>query len=411
MLATGAAVAAAISWPEALHDAKSIVSAALPGLHAGLAWFAGKSIENIAHNALALLAVPVTYGDRLHWANIAGFLVFSAIAVLVHRRAGSRMRLRSFLEFVFPPEYYGHRSAMVDYQIFLINHVLAPAKLVTRALSDMAMAGLVLSALTAAFGSPVGLALPAAGGLLLYTLLVVLVVDFAGWAGHRIMHCVPVLWEFHKLHHSAEVLTPITYYRIHPVEEVVAAAVSVLISGSFSGALAYLLFEQPSLLTIFGVNIVVAPFQLVGNLRHSHIWLSWGPVISRILISPAQHQIHHSADPKHRGRNYGSIFAIWDWMFGTLYVPREKEELKFGLSGPSPHTTVKAAYIAPFRAATDVLLRWGRASREPTPAVESGDDGYGIPSGRRIEKRLKSRAADRATAACATSRISSPAES
>jgi sterol desaturase/sphingolipid hydroxylase (fatty acid hydroxylase superfamily) len=369
MLAMGATVTAALSWPEAVHDPKSAAYTALSALYASLAWLISKSVENFAHNALALLATPVTFGDRLHWVNLLGFVVLSAVAILIHQRAGSRMRIGWFLRFVFPPEYYRHPSAVVDYQIFIINRILTPAKLVTRALSDMAIAGFILSALTAAFGPPVGIALPAVGGILLYTLLVVLVSDFSGWAGHVVMHRVPVLWEFHKLHHSAEVLTPITYYRIHPVEEMIAVITSVLISGSFSGVLAYLILEQPSLLTIFGVNVFVASFQLMGNLRHSHIWLSWGQTVSRILISPAQHQIHHSVDPRHRGKNYGSIFAIWDWMFGTLYVPKEKEELKFGLPGPQIHRNVGAAYLYPFQAAWRVLRLPLRAPRAPTRSV------------------------------------------
>ena len=59
------------------------------------------------------------------------------------------------------------------------------------------------------------------------------------------------------------------------------------------------------------------------------------------------HQIHHSSDPKHRNKNLGSYLAIWDFFFGTLYIPENKEELKFGLSvkNPNPHKTLEDAYI------------------------------------------------------------------
>ena len=85
---------------------------------------------------------------------------------------------------------------------------------------------------------------------------------------------------------------------------------------------------------IFGINAGLLIFYVAGyNLRHSHIWLSYSPALSHLLISPAQHQIHHSLNPKHYDKNFGFIFAFWDWSAKTLYVPREREELSFGLSG------------------------------------------------------------------------------
>jgi sterol desaturase/sphingolipid hydroxylase (fatty acid hydroxylase superfamily) len=49
-------------------------------------------------------------------------------------------------------------------------------------------------------------------------------------------------------------------------------------------------------------------------------------------MSPAQHHIHHSVEPKHYDKNFGYILSFWDWIFGTLYVPKGYEKLDFGLS-------------------------------------------------------------------------------
>jgi sterol desaturase/sphingolipid hydroxylase (fatty acid hydroxylase superfamily) len=68
-------------------------------------------------------------------------------------------------------------------------------------------------------------------------------------------------------------------------------------------------------------------------LQHSHVWLSYGPILEHLLISPAQHQIHHSRLDAHHGRNFGTTLALWDWLFGTLYVIRGREDLSFGLDG------------------------------------------------------------------------------
>src|SRR5712692_6347813 len=146
------------------------------------------------------------------------------------------------------------------------------------------------------------------------------------------MHRIPALWEFHKVHHSAEVLTPITFYRSHPVDMLGQTVAEALASGIVTSVFLYVFGPSLTLTTILGVNAFRFAFYLFGaNLRHSHICLSFGSMIEHLVISPAQHQIHHSADPKHFNRNYGSEFAIWDWVFGSLYCARREERITLGL--------------------------------------------------------------------------------
>jgi sterol desaturase/sphingolipid hydroxylase (fatty acid hydroxylase superfamily) len=372
ILAVGALVVALGDWPSAAAGLESFARALLGSHYPSVAWFVSKSIENVSYNFFGVFSAPVTFGDRLHWVNIVGFIVFAAVAFLIYERSAGRQPIRRFFGYLFPLEYYRHSSSLVDYQVFLINRIFTPAKPITRALSGTAMAGVVMTGLTASFGPPIGASLPGLWAIVLYTLLVALVVDVTDWATHAVMHRVPALWEFHKLHHSAEVLTPMTVYRIHPAEQFVGATLGMLISGTFSGVMGYLLLAPPALLTIFGVGVVMAVFQAAGShLRHSHIWLSWGPLLSRIVISPAQHQIHHSVAPAHWDKNYGFIFAFWDWLFGTLYVPKEREQLKFGLSGATRqiHPTVWAAYLVPFLGAWQVLRESLRVRKRTRSAL------------------------------------------
>jgi len=84
-----------------------------------------------------------------------------------------------------------------------------------------------------------------------------------------------------------------------------------------------------------GLHALIFIYNLVGNLRHSHVWLSYGPVLSHIFVSPAQHQIHHSVEERHWGRNIGFALAFWDRLFGTLYVPKEHEHFTMGLGDGS----------------------------------------------------------------------------
>src|SRR5690606_23613656 len=128
---------------------------------------------------------------------------------------------------------------------------------------------------------------------------------------------------------------PLSLLRTHPVNGLLNLSRSGAAILLTSGLFLYIFPEDISVLTIFGVNAGRVLFNMLGaHLRHSHIWLGFGPVLSRLFISPAMHQIHHSSAPRHFNRNYGSQFAVWDWVFGTLYIPAAEERgtFEFGLA-------------------------------------------------------------------------------
>jgi len=125
--------------------------------------------------------------------------------------------------------------------------------------------------------------------------------------------------------------------------------------GLAQGIIVYALVGSIDIKVIYASTLAFNAYVFFGgHLRHSHIWISYGRTLEHILISPAQHQIHHSSDPTHHDCNYGEIFAIWDWMFGTLYVPDGYEQLNYGLADrdgniiPQKHPTLKDAMIGPF---------------------------------------------------------------
>jgi hypothetical protein len=78
------------------------------------------------------------------------------------------------------------------------------------------------------------------------------------------------------------------------------------------------------------------------------MWIAFRGVLGRIFVSPAHHQVHHSANPRHFNKNFGSCLALWDWMFGTLYVPAKKREpIAFGVPGRTDAHTVKGELVDP----------------------------------------------------------------
>jgi sterol desaturase/sphingolipid hydroxylase (fatty acid hydroxylase superfamily) len=184
----------------------------------------------------------------------------------------------------------------------------------------------------------------------LQTLLSALALDLGLFLAHWLQHEVPVLWEFHKVHHSAEVLTPITAYRMHPVDDLVAMGLSGAAGGIVTGVFQVLDPGNPGPLALLGLHGAVFAYYLAGfNLRHSHVPLDYPRWLARVLISPAQHQLHHSAAPRHAGKNLGFIFSFWDAACGTLQRPVQGERLSFGLAGHDDwgYTSLRRLYFVP----------------------------------------------------------------
>lgn len=274
-----------------------------------------------------------------------------AICFIIYVRSGEK---GGFLSWLFPKKMYLHKSHMVDIKLFVFGRFMALFGLINTITFTSLTAVLVMAALG---GSSLA---TSALNPFLVAFLLILVSDFATYWVHRIHHETTPLWPFHSVHHSAEVLTPVTVYRKHPIYDIISSIVHGVCSGLLQGVLLALFVGKIEFTTIAGVNAFVVVFNFVGsNIRHSHVWLSYGRVLEHILISPAQHQIHHSVDKKHWNKNYGEIFAIWDWMFGTLYVPKSKEILQFGISSEpgfeQPHPTLRDALIGPIIASWKAL--------------------------------------------------------
>jgi sterol desaturase/sphingolipid hydroxylase (fatty acid hydroxylase superfamily) len=105
--------------------------------------------------------------------------------------------------------------------------------------------------------------------------------------------------------------------------------------------------------------------QVMSNLQHSHLRTSFGP-LNRIVMAGAMHHIHHSAELKHRDRNFGAMLCLFDWIFRTAYVPEPGETFRLGLSAEeigiqNPYKRVIDVYAEPFAHARRVLKDRGLA--------------------------------------------------
>ncbi len=146
--------------------------------------------------------------------------------------------------------------------------------------------------------------------------------DFMQWNIHRLLHRVPFLWEFHKVHHSVKEMGFAAHLRFHWMENVV-----------------YRVLEYIPLAMIgFGIDdfFIVHLFTLaVGHFNHSNFTINLG-ILKYIFNNPQMHIWHHAKEwpESHRfGVNFGLTLSVWDYLFGTDYVPHSGRDIELGFEG------------------------------------------------------------------------------
>lgn len=265
--------------------------------------------------------------QRIFWLYL---LVSSIVALAVTLVRGKRPG------FAHLKYYFWNSGARLDYRYFLVNWAVRTALIAPLILSARTVALWTLNGLER-FAEPLFLRWRYRDIVLCYTLTLFIVGDFSRYLLHRLMHNNSWLWLFHKVHHSATSLNPLTFYRLHPVENLFYALRYALVTGVVTGGFIFCFGARLDLYSIFGGNIfVVLLFAFTSNLRHSHIRLSYGYILEHLLISPAQHQIHHLT--RHMRSNLGSCLALWDWLFGTLKCARDVPHITgYGLGREGRH--------------------------------------------------------------------------
>lgn len=288
-------------------------------------------------DALYESILPGARTSSLHWPLL---LLTGLIAIALYglrRGRGARgadgcERRRGLADYLLPGEIYRHVSARVDVGLYLVDRALMP---VWTVLFLGALAPFVerttIRGLEAGLGpSPAIVVTPA--WQLLYGLVTLLVVDMVFYFTHLFGHRTRFGWIFHKVHHSAEVLTPLTRYREHFVEGIIYAATVSTGAAFATGLFAYLFAGRITQITIMNLGVLVFLFTLTANFRHYHVSLRFPRVLERWLQSPGMHHVHHSRLPEHWGGNLGLVTSVWDRWCGTLYVGEPYEATPWGLS-------------------------------------------------------------------------------
>lgn len=273
-------------------------------------------------------AVITDPANRVYAPFVLGSLVIGFGVLWWQRRSGA-VAARGLLA----PKVWWHASSRMDAKLLVLKAFLRPLLFAPIALSAYGIAVWVFTELTARYGDAGPSSLSRFEITMLYTVVLFVSWDASRYLVHRLLHRIPALWEIHKVHHSAEVLTPLTVHRTHPIESFLFGLRGAVVTGVITGLFFYLFRDKAVQLELLGVNAFGVAFNALGaNLRHSHVWLSYGPVLERIFISPAQHQLHHSTDPDDYDCNFGSFLAIWDRIGGSLRLAGKRRRLEFGLT-------------------------------------------------------------------------------
>ncbi|WP_227317967.1 sterol desaturase family protein [Cedecea davisae] len=304
--------------------------------------------ENIAYPLWQRASVFINPSDGLYIGYLASALI---IAVIFYAWSDRNKNIISALKNLINAHNLRSRSVKDDLKLFIVDKIILGFIYSFVIGAAFFFRGEVINIL-AYIGVPTQHYSPGIILSIALTLLSLLVFDFAVFLEHYLSHKILFLWEFHKVHHIAEDLNPLTAYRSHPVNQCCFILMVSIFSGTYSGVVGYF-FDSPHVYLLFaGQNLFMFMLLVLGlNLQHSRVFIRYPKGIRNIFISPAYHQLHHSSDRSHFDINFGFIFSFWDKLFKTQLQPSHETKLKFGVSGEKYETYagIRNTYVVPFR--------------------------------------------------------------
>ena len=156
----------------------------------------------------------------------------------------------------------------------------------------------------------------------LQLLVFFIILDFVQWFTHILLHKYPILWNFHKVHHSVKEMGFAAHLRYHWMENILykpLKTLGVMVLGGFEP-------EQAFIVHFIAIGI--------GHLNHANIKLTYGP-LKYVFNNPVMHLYHHAhALPEGSyGVNFGISLSLWDYIFKTNYIPEDSGTIEIGFPG------------------------------------------------------------------------------
>ena len=295
--------------------------------------------------------------ERVFWPCLLSAVVLTLVVM------GLRPAMAALHRGLFARRIWAHASSRTDVSLLFVKAIGATVLRIPWLAVTMAAALEVALFLHGTVGPAPELSLSPLAITVIYTLVLLVAWDASRFVLHRWMHESTLLWQFHQVHHSAEVLTPLTLYRTHPVETALYELRGFVTTALVTGVFTWLFRGTAVEWQIVGVNALGFAFNFIGgNLRHSHVWLRFG-ALERWFLSPAQHQLHHGREIAEQNSNYGTWLAIWDRWIGTWRPAPQAPITRYGLDGGNHRfDSVVSVLVGPVREAASQLMH-GRRRR------------------------------------------------
>lgn len=150
-------------------------------------------------------------------------------------------------------------------------------------------------------------------------LLLFVLADFIQWNIHRMLHRVDRLWVFHQVHHSVREMGFASQFRFHWMETIIYKSIQFI-------PLSMIGFGIDDFFAVYMISIVI------GHLNHTNVGWDYGP-LKYVLNNPKMHTWHHARQNLRYGSNFGLSLSIWDYLFGTVYMPHDGQDTKLGFEG------------------------------------------------------------------------------
>ncbi len=171
--------------------------------------------------------------------------------------------------------------------------------------------------------------------ILLQIIEILLLTDLVQYWIHRAFHRIPILWKFHAIHHSAERMDWLAGSRLHIVDIVVTRGLTYM-------PLFILGFSDTALL---GYGVIVT---LQATLIHANLHFTFGP-LRYWLVTPQFHHWHHSDQADAIDKNFAVHLPIWDWLFGSYYLPGKQWPSTYGVQDAKPPEGFVKQLFWPFK--------------------------------------------------------------
>ncbi len=285
-------------------------------------------VEDVIYGLSRPFELLINPSSRIYWLYWLSCIVIAMTWLCFFQK----MNVKSAFSFLLSRKLWLSKSSFFDFFYLFFNSVIRFVFIPPYAFSYAGGAIFVQKWLSSAVGVGPAIDIPTDVLIALFTVTFFLVDDFSRFLLHWLLHKNPWLWRIHRVHHSAEQLTPFTLYRMHPIEMALYYFRSLFVFSLVVGIFLYTFSGKITGFTVLGVNVFLFLFNAFGaNLRHSPIRLTYGR-FERWIISPLQHQIHHSTNPDHYDKNFGSILSVWDRLANTWFPGTGVKKLSFGVA-------------------------------------------------------------------------------